>query len=81
MFQSLLIHMFPCRVAVVQVYRVITKKAFLKLRSFSFFLMSVLLIILGNLISSLSGNSKITFHKSAIYKKIGGLSHVSYPIS
>ena len=80
MFQSLLIHMFPCRVAVVQVYRVITKKAFLKLRSFSF-LMSVLLIILGNLISSLSGNSKITFHKSAIYKKIGGLSHVSYPIS
>lgn len=80
MVQSLLKQMFPCTIGVAQGIVVIIKKALLKFLSFSF-PKSVLLILLPNLISGVSGNSKITVHKSANDKKIGGLSHVPQPMS
>jgi hypothetical protein len=80
MFRSLLRQWFPCNAA-AQGQGVIIKRAFRSLLSFSFFHKSVLLIILTNRVSTSFTNSETTYHKTAIDKKIGGLSHVSYPVS
>ena len=85
MFQSLLSQTTHRWAAVTQGFddsiKDSIKKASQKLQLTPFSHRSVLSILIRNSISSISNDSLMIFHKSAIYKKIGGLSHVSYPMS
>ena len=80
MFQSLIKQLFPCIIGIEQRVVVIIKNASLKSLSFSF-LMSVVLTNVGDSILSSLSTIKTIFQNTATDKKIGGLSHVPYPMS